>query len=92
MIMANFDVLYRALHPQLPIKPGIVKIKTRLKTASARVALANSITLTPGTMTVDLTDDGTLYVHWINVKSTDTEKATEYIAKPFEYFLSKIFE
>ena len=92
MIMANFDVLYRALHPQLPIKPGIVKIKTKLKTASARVALANSITLTPGTMTVDLTDDGTLYIHWIYIKSTDTEKATEYIAKPFEYFLSKIFE
>jgi multicomponent Na+:H+ antiporter subunit E len=92
MIMANFDVLYRALHPQLPIKPGIVKIKTNLKTVSARVALANSITLTPGTMTVDLTDDGTLYIHWINVKSTDTEKATEYIAKPFEYFLSRIFE
>jgi len=92
IVVANLDVMYRILHPQLPIKPGIVKIKTKLKTASARVALANSITLTPGTMTVDLTDDGTLYIHWINIKSTDTEKATEYIAKPFEYFLAKIFE
>lgn len=92
IIVANLDVMYRTLHPQLPIKPGIVKVKTNLKTASARVALANSITLTPGTMSVDLTDDGTLYIHWIYVKSTDTEKATEYIVKPFEYFLTRIFE
>lgn len=92
VIAANFDMMYRVLHPQLPIKPGIVKIKTKLKTASARVALANSITLTPGTMTVDLTDDGTLFIHWINIKSTDSEKAAEHIAKPFEYFLKRIFE
>jgi len=92
ILIANFDVVYRALHPKLPIKPGIVKIKTNLKTDAARVALANSITLTPGTLTVDLTDDGTMYIHWINIKSTDTEKATEYISKKFEYFLAKIFE
>ncbi|MBN1788233.1 MAG: Na+/H+ antiporter subunit E [Sedimentisphaerales bacterium] len=92
ILIANFDVVYRALHPKLPIKPGIVKIKTSLKTDAARVALANSITLTPGTLTVDLKDDGTMYIHWINIKSTDTEEATEYIAKKFEYFLAKIFE
>ena len=67
VIMANFDVVYRALHPKMPIHPGIVKIKTDLKTESGITALANSITLTPGTLTVDLTDDGFLYVHWINV-------------------------
>jgi multicomponent Na+:H+ antiporter subunit E len=92
VIMANFDVVYRALHPKMPINPGIVKIKTRLKTDAGITALANSITLTPGTLTVDLTDDGFLYVHWINVKSTDTEEATRLIAERFEYFLEKIFE
>ncbi len=92
VIVANLDVVYRALHPQMPIKPGIVKIKTRLKSESAITALANSITLTPGTLTVDLTDDGYLYVHWINVKSEDVEEATEHIAKKFEWFLAKIFE
>jgi len=92
MIIANFDVVYRALHPAMPIKPGIVKIKTDLKTESGITALANSITLTPGTLTVDLTDDGYLYVHWINVKSDDVEKATELIAQKFEWFLKRIFE
>jgi len=92
IIKANFDVVYRALHPKMPIKPGIVKIKTTLKTESGITALANSITLTPGTLTVDLTDDGFLYVHWINVKSDDVEQATELIARRFEWFLKKIFE
>jgi len=92
MVKANFDVVYRALHPKMPIKPGIVKIKTTLKTESGITALANSITLTPGTLTVDLTDDGFLYIHWINVKSDDIEQATEFIARRFEWFLQKIFE
>ena len=89
---ANLDVVYRALHPKMPIKPGIVKIKTTLKTESGITALANSITLTPGTLTVDLTDDGFLYVHWINVKSDDVEQATKHIAQRFEWFLKRIFE
>jgi len=92
MVKANIDVLYRALHPKMPIKPGIVKIKTNLKTESGITALANSITLTPGTMTVDLTDDGFLYIHWINVKSDDVEQATKIISQTFEWFLKKIFE
>jgi multicomponent Na+:H+ antiporter subunit E len=92
VMIANLDVVYRALHPQMPIKPGIVKIKTRLKTESGITALANSITLTPGTLTVDLTNDGYLYVHWINVKSADIQQATEHIARKFEWFLEKIFE
>ena len=92
VIMANFDVVYRALHPQMPIRPGIVKIKTKLKSESAITALANSITLTPGTLTVDLTDDGYLYVHWIYVRSEDPEEAKKLIASRFEYFIEKIFE
>ncbi len=92
VIKANLDVVYRVLHPKMPINPGIVKIKTNLKTESGITALANSITLTPGTLSVDLTDDGHLYIHWINVKSDDIEQATKFIAQRFEWFLMKIFE
>ena len=92
VIHANLDVLYRVVHPAMPIRPGIVKIKTSLKTDSGITALANSITLTPGTLTVDLTDDGYLYVHWINVRSDDVQQATEHIAHKFEWFIKKIFE
>ena len=92
VIMANLDVVYRALHPKMPINPGIVKIKTNLKTEYGITALANSITLTPGTLTVDLSDDGFLYIHWIDVKAKDVEEASKLIAQRFEWFLEKIFE
>ncbi len=90
-ILANFDVAYRVLHPKLPINPGIVKVKTSLSTLIGRVALANCITLTPGTLTVELTDDGYLYVHWINVTTVDVEEATRRIIRRFEPILKEVF-
>ena len=92
-IKANVDVAYRVLHPKLPINPGIVKVKTHLKTDTALTFLANSITLTPGTMSVDIDkDNGFLYIHWINVKTKDQEGATQCIVRRFEKILEKIFE
>ena len=76
------------------MSPGIlVKVKTGLKSESGLTFLANSITLTPGTMSVDIDrENGCIYVHWINVKDADTEKATQIIANKFEKVLSRIFE
>jgi multicomponent Na+:H+ antiporter subunit E len=91
MLKANVDVAYRALHPERPIKPGIVKIKTVLKTDIAKVFLANSITLTPGTMTCDI-DGEYLYIHWIWIQSPELEEASKIIASRFERFLRRIFE
>lgn len=92
-IKANIDVAYRVLHPKLPIHPGIVKVKTSLRSDTALTFLANSITLTPGTLTVDVDKEkGCLYVHWIEVKERDTEKATKVIVERFERILRKIFE
>lgn len=91
MVKANIDVAYRALHPERPIKPGIVKIRTSLKTDIAKVFLANSITLTPGTMTCDI-DGEFLYIHWIWVQSPDLAEASKIIASRFETFLRRIFE
>ncbi len=90
MIKANFDVAYRVIHPRMPINPGIVLIKTDLKSDSGKLALANSITLTPGTLTMDVKGNNML-IHWINVKSTDTDEATKIISKRFERFLKVIF-
>ncbi len=93
VIKANIDVAYRVLHPQLPINPGIVKVKTALKSDTALTFLANSITLTPGTMSVDIDrDKGILYIHWINVKAKDVQEATEIIVQRFEKILEKIFD
>ena len=91
-VKANLQVVYLVLHPDMPIKPGIVKIKTKLKTDSGITALANSITLTPGTLTVDVVNGNELYIHWLLVETTDEAEATKIIASPFEYFVAKIFE
>ncbi|MBU1133846.1 MAG: Na+/H+ antiporter subunit E [Candidatus Omnitrophica bacterium] len=93
MIKANIDVAYRVLHPDLPINPGIVRVKTSLKSDTALTFLANSITLTPGTMSVDIDkDNGVLYIHWINVRTKDTQGATKIIVQRFEKILKKIFD
>jgi len=90
LIKSNLDVARRVLTPSLPINPGIVKFKTKLTTDYSKMVLANSITLTPGTLTVDVIDD-TFYIHWIDVKTTDPEKAFTEIAEQFEKILLKIF-
>lgn len=92
ILRANLQVAYIVLHPALPIRPGIVRIRTGLRSASGITALANSITLTPGTLSVDATEDGTLYVHWLTVETEEEEGAAREIAGRFEWFLAKIFE
>lgn len=93
VLKANIDVAYRIIHPELPLEPGIVKVKTTLRSDIAFTLLANSITLTPGTMSVDIDKDrAVLYVHWIDVRSRDIEAATKIIVDRFENILRKIFE
>ncbi len=90
-VKANFDVAYRVLHPKMPIKPGIVKIKTGLKSELAKTMLANSITMTPGTLAVDI-DGQYLYIHWIYVRATEVEEASRMIISKFEPLLARIFD
>ena len=62
IIKANVHVAKIVLDPKLPIEPAIVKFQTELKGDTAKVSLANAITLTPGTITMDIVGD-TFYVH-----------------------------
>jgi multicomponent Na+:H+ antiporter subunit E len=73
VIKANLDVAYRVI--TLRIRPGIIRVSSDLKTDLGIFMLANSITLTPGTITVDI-DENThdLYVHNINVGDGDEAK------------------
>jgi multicomponent Na+:H+ antiporter subunit E len=91
MMKANFDVAYRVVHPRMPIRPGIVAIKTELKSDIGKLFLANSITLTPGTLTMDVQGEY-LFIHWINVKDDDVERASEMIGGRFEKHLKAICE
>jgi multicomponent Na+:H+ antiporter subunit E len=90
-IKANLDVAYRVLHPAMPIRPGIVKVKTTLKSDMAKMLLANSITMTPGTISVDIIGEY-LYIHWIYVRSEDPEVYTGIITGAFEKYIKRIIE
>ncbi len=90
IVKSNIDVALRVLNPKLPINPGIVKVKTRLKSPIGRMILANSITLTPGTLTIDMKDDE-LYIHWIDVETLDAEEASRKILGKFEKLLEVIY-
>lgn len=90
-IKANFDVAYRVLHPAMPIRPGIVKVKTSLKSGFAKTLLANSITMTPGTITVDVIDD-VFYIHWIYVKSDNPSDYPGMITEKFEKYIKRFAE
>jgi multicomponent Na+:H+ antiporter subunit E len=88
MGMANWDVAKRVITGE--INPGIVKFDPRLKTAGGRMMLANSITLTPGTLTVDVDDDGVFYVHTIYLSSPDATE--EDICGTFGKWARRILE
>jgi len=70
MAKANLDVAYRVITGK--IRPGIVRLSPGLSTDFGITLLANSITLTPGTLSVDVDEEsGDLFVHWINVSDPD---------------------
>lgn len=50
---ANLDVAYRTIHPRMPIDPRLISFRTSLKEDLGITTLANSITLTPGTVTIE---------------------------------------
>ncbi len=90
MLKANLDVAKRVIDPSLPINPGIIEIKTDLKSERAKLFLANSITLTPGTLTVDIIEDR-LYIHWIDISTNDPAEQKKIISAKFEKLLEGVF-
>ena len=78
----------------MDINPGIVKIRTDLHSDTGVTILANSITLTPGTLTLDVKkklNETYLYVHWIDLETLNREKAGEKIKGDIEEWLKKVF-
>ena len=90
LVKSNFAVARIVITPSLPINPGIVKVRTKLKSRMGRLMLANSITLTPGTLTVKIEGEW-LYIHCVYVESEDIETATADIAAGFEKYLEVIY-
>ncbi len=90
-IKAHLQVIYIILHPDMPLKPGIVEVPTELDTEFGLTGLANSITMTPGTLTVEVGEDNSsLFVHWISVYTSDTREIKREIGGTFERYLRRI--
>ncbi|MFC7128627.1 Na+/H+ antiporter subunit E [Haloferax chudinovii] len=72
LLTANVDVAVRTLSPSMPIDPAVVEVPLRVRTPLAITTIANSITLTPGTLTMDYDDEtNSLYVHSIDGSDLD---------------------
>lgn len=92
IIEANVNVARHVI--KMDINPGIVKIHTPLRSHTAVTALANIITLTPGTLTMDVKETlegNILYVHWIDVEMVGSEEAGEIIKGGVDRWLQRMF-
>jgi multicomponent Na+:H+ antiporter subunit E len=90
LIKANILMASLVLKPSLPVRPAIVRVRTGLKNPVARLLLANSITLTPGTLSVEMKDEW-LYIHWVVAEATEVDAATRAIAAGFERYLEVMY-
>ena len=95
LIKANVDMAKRCYGGCTKVNPGIVKVPSELTKDYGEAMLANSITLTPGTITLDIAEqDGKnyYYIHWIDVAETDRDKAGEVIKGRMENWIRRIWE
>ena len=85
ILMANIHIAYLILHPRMPIDPVLIKFKSKLDQDLAYVVFANSITLTPGTITAEC-QDGEYLIH-----ALDRFSAEGLLAGEMENKVAKIF-
>jgi len=91
-VRTHVDVAKRVF--TLRSRPGIVRVPLDVRSEYGRVFVANSITNTPGTVVVDISDDGRwLYVHWIDVgDDLDEERIRKEVLSHFEEHARRIFD
>ncbi len=85
---ANIDVAMRVITGN--IRPGIIKVNPGLTSDLAKTMLADSITLTPGTLTVDVDEEGAFYIHWIYVE--DENPSEEQVYGSFGHWARRLAE
>lgn len=95
LIKANWDVAKRCFGGCRNVNPGIVKVPVDLESDYGQSMLANSITLTPGTITMDIAEeDGQTYyyIHWIDVTAPSGKEAGDAIKGTLEKGVGRIFK
>lgn len=89
VIASNIDTAYRVLHPSMPINPAIIDVQINMDHPTAVAIIANSITLTPGTLVIDhLEDENALRIHCLNFTNEDDVKQT---IQKYENHLEPLF-
>ncbi len=91
MIVANIEIALIVLRPVLKIKPSIVKAGTSLKSNEGKLLLTSSITLTPGTLSIDLENDQ-VYIHRVKTEKTSEADTKKEVLDPFEKFIKGVTE
>mgnify|MGYP003296738067 CR=1 FL=1 len=95
LIKANWSVAVKSLSKNIKVEPAIVKIETDLKSDYGIAMLSNCITLTPGTITMDVLEENNksyMYIHWIDGETEDTKEAAKIIKGKFEHYVRRIFK
>jgi len=92
-LISAIKVSIHAFEREPSFSPGIVKVKTHLTSVTAITMLANLITLTPGTLTLDFDKaERVYYIHWIDVNTREDAEARKQIIERFEKWLGVIFK
>jgi len=91
LVKANLFMMMIILNPKSELKPAVLRLPLRTSSEFVTAWVSNSITLTPGTLTIDA-EDGFLYVHWIVASELESVKAKREIVGNFESNLKRVFE
>jgi multicomponent Na+:H+ antiporter subunit E len=91
MVQANLQIAAIVLRPRLQIRPAILRGRTRLESPEGKLLLTSSITLTPGTLSVDVRD-GQVYIHCVSTDLTEDKEVEAEILAPYEKYIRGISE
>lgn len=96
IVKANMDLAKRVFKRDIPSNPGFIRVPVKKGLSEYGLAnLCNAITLTPGTISVDAAkcgDEDYIYIHWIDVQTTDREEAGEMIKGRLEKWIGRIWQ
>jgi len=91
LVLGAIDVAFATLWPFRTLRPGIVAVPLDTRSATENTLLANAVTLTPGTFSIDISADGrTLYVHVMDMDNP--ESVVKFIKNGMERHLINLFE
>jgi len=89
VVVANLQMVRIVLSPRIRVRPGIIRYPLDVRTDSGITLLADSITLTPGTLTVDVAPDrSALYIHVIDID--EPERVRRQIKQSLEAYTRKV--